>query len=142
MPEQAYDRKCIALTQLETALRIFFEGHDYFSVITLAGAAEEIFGKMLSKSGKGNSIEELTAGAEAVYRHLFGEEVGAKDFADRANRARNALKHLDVGGEPTFTLDTREEAIDMLNRAIDNYWLLEESLTTAMEKFSRERRAV
>ncbi len=142
MSEQAYDKRCIALTQLEAALRLFFEGRDYFSVITLAGAAEELFGKMLSRSGKGNSLEELTAGAVAVYKHLFGEEIGAKGFADRANRARNALKHLDAGGHPTITLNVREESIDILNRAIDNYWHLEESLTPAMECFSREQRAV
>jgi hypothetical protein len=30
------------------------------------------------------------------------------------------------------------EAQDMLNRAIDNYWSLEQKLTPAMERFQRE----
>ena len=77
-----------------------------------------------------------------MHKHLFGEEAGAKEFANRANRARNALKHLEAGGFPTITLDIRDEAKDMLTRAIDNYWLLEESLTPAMGLFTREQRTV
>jgi len=49
MTVRAYYRDDLALTQLETALRIFFEGIDFASVITLAGAADEIFGKLLGK---------------------------------------------------------------------------------------------
>lgn len=139
MPEQTYDKRDIALTQLESALRLFREGDDYFSVLTLAGAAEEILGKLLSSSGRQNALDDLTSGSVLVYKHLFGEEAGAKEFAIRANRARNASKHLKAGG-PTITLDIRYEAKSMLNRAIDNYWLLEESLTPAMEHFTREQR--
>ena len=43
MVEMAHDVQCIALRQLETALRLYFEREDYYSVITLAGASEEIF---------------------------------------------------------------------------------------------------
>ena len=42
MVEMAHDVQCIALKQPETALRLFFEWEDYYSVITLAGASEEI----------------------------------------------------------------------------------------------------
>ena len=142
LTHQAYDKRCIALAQLETAVRLFYEGHDYFSVITLAGAAEEIFGQLLKSRGKTNSLEEIKAAAVSIYKHLFGEEIGSKEFADRANRARNALKHHDPKRFPTITLDVIEEATDMLNRAIDNYWQLEESLTPAMERFSRDQRVV
>src|SRR3989304_520601 len=121
MLEQSYDKRCIALTQIETALRLYREGDDYFSALTLAGAAEEIFGKLLKARGQSNALDDLTSGAVLLHKHLFGEEAGAKEFAERANRARNALKHLEAGGFPTITLDIREEAKDMLNRAIDNY---------------------
>jgi len=142
MPEQSYDKRCIALTQIDTALRIYREGQDYFSALTLAGAAEEILGKLLKAQGRSNALDDLTSGAILIYKHLFGEESGADEFAKRANRARNALKHLEAGGFPTVSIDIREEAKDMLNRAIDNYWLLEESITPTMEHFTREQRAV
>ncbi len=44
MSRQPHDIQDAALSQLETALCLFDKG-DYYSVITLAGAAEEIFGE-------------------------------------------------------------------------------------------------
>ena len=35
MPRQAYNKKCTALAQLETALRLFRDGDDLFSVTSL-----------------------------------------------------------------------------------------------------------
>jgi hypothetical protein len=122
-------------------LRLFREGDDYFSALTLAGAAEEILGGSLRLRGRQNALDDLTSGAVLIHKHLFGEEAGAKEFVDRANRARNASKHLEAGG-PTITLDIRDEAMSILNRAIDNYWLLEEALTPAMRLFTQEQRAV
>jgi len=142
MPEQTYDKRFIALTQLESALRLFREGDDYFSALTLAGAAEEILGDLLRSRGQQNALDDLTSGAVLIHKHLFGEEVEAKEFVKRANRDRNASKHLMAGGFPTITLDIRDEAKDMLERAIGNYWRLEESLTPAMRLFTREQRTV
>lgn len=141
MAPRAYDKKCIALAQLETALRLFQEEEDLFSPITLAGASEEILGKLLEQQGIDHSLKSLTAAAQAIHQQLFGEEGDPKVFRRRANLARNSLKHLAVGGAPTVNLDLRQEAVDMLNRAIDNYWLLETSLTPAMERFQRSQYA-
>ena len=63
----------------------------------------------------------------------------AKDLADRANNARNRLKHWNPKTDSDLLkLDPAEEARDMLNRAIDNYWMLEQKLTDMMERFYRE----
>jgi len=135
MPIQSFDQKCIALAQLETSLRLYFEGSDYFSVITLAGAAEEIFGKMLSAKGIENSLESKKRTVSQISQKLFGARVSPRWTADRANKARNVLKHLT---SPTVTFDLKEEARDILDRAISNYCLLEEWLTPAMERFYHE----
>lgn len=132
-----HDSRCIALTQLETALRLYFERNDYFSVITLAGNAEEIIGKILESKGIVNSLEEMKKTVAAIHKHLYSEMLSEVVVAKRANRAKNAIKH-GIGSSPTVTLDAQQEAKDMLNRAIDNYWLLEEWLTPAMEMFQRE----
>lgn len=134
MSDQTFDKKHIALAQLETALRLYFEGEDFFSVITLSGASEEIFGKILSARGVENSLEAKKKAVAAIHLRLYGEELAPKDVADRANRARNAMKHP----SPTITMDAKEEARDKLNAAIDNYWLLEQWLTPLMERFQRE----
>jgi len=137
---QTYSKQSIALAQLETALRLFSVGEDLISVITLAGAAEEILGKLVKSRGRDNSLDSLKETATSIYERLFSEPIDARVFADRANRARNALKHLTAGGDPV-SLDLREEAVDILNRAVDDYWILETSLTPAMEEFMRGQRA-
>ena len=47
MTSMAHDLDRVALRQLETALCLYFEQQDYYSVITLAGASEEMFGARL-----------------------------------------------------------------------------------------------
>jgi len=47
MAEETYDRLALAKGQLDTALELFLDQKNYSSVITLAGAAEEIFGRAL-----------------------------------------------------------------------------------------------
>jgi hypothetical protein len=137
MAMQSYDCRCIALAQLETALRLYFERADYFSVIALAGNADEVFGKVLMFKGIKNSLDQLKKSVSDIHRHLFGEELPASVVADLANRARNVIKH-GIGEVPIVTFDAEEEARDLLNRAIDNYWTLEKWLTPAMEQFHRE----
>jgi len=138
VPVRAYYREDLALAQLETALRLYFDGSDYASVITLAGAADEIFGKLLAASGRESSLASLTKAVIAIHQKLYGEPIEPREVADRANRARNNLKHGDIGEPRILKLDLLDEARDMLNRAIDNYWTLEQKLSPAMERFQRE----
>jgi hypothetical protein len=138
MPVKAHYREDLARQHLETALSLFEAGNDYGSVVTLAGAADEVFGKFLVAEGKENSLESLKKAVAAIHLKLYGEPTDPKHIADRANRAKNSLKHWDVADERLVKFDLKQEAIDMLSRAIDNYWTLKEDLTPAMEKFQRE----
>ena len=119
-------------------LRLWGEGENFFSVITLAGAAEEKFGKCVKAAGKDNSLQSQKQAFAVVYRYLFDEDPDEKEIAQRLNYAKNSSKHFSQG--KTVTLDVEEEAKEMLIRAIDNYWLLEESLTPVMEAFERSQR--
>jgi hypothetical protein len=47
-----YCRLDLAARQLETAVWLFLEGHDRFSVITLAGAASGILTQLVLNAGK------------------------------------------------------------------------------------------
>ena len=140
MATEAYDKKCIALAQLGTALRLFHDDGDLFSIITLAGAAEEILGKLVEKGGIDHSLTALEKAAGEIHKAVTGESLDDEELSlvgNRANRARNAVKHLAAGGEATVTMHVREEAVDILTRAVDNYWLLENSVTPAMAEFDR-----
>lgn len=108
---------------------------------TLAGAADAIFGSLLTLVGKEPSIESIKNAVGAIHLKLYGESTPPKLIADRANGARNSLKHLDVGQPTIIKFDLRQEASDMLFRAIDNYWNLKNELSPAMERFQRESKA-
>ncbi len=141
MAVQGHDRRYMALTQLETALRLYFECQNYYSVVALAGAADETFGQLLTAKGLDSSIETIKKSVVAIHKHLTGEVIDPSAVADRANHARNALKHWSTGQPLVVSFDSLEEAQDMLNRAIDNYWALEQQLSPAMERFQRESMA-
>lgn len=138
MPVKAYYREDLARQHLETALALFAEGKDYGSVVTLAGAADEVFGKLLIAEGKECSLEAIKRAVAAIHLKLYGEPTPQKQISDRANMAKNCLKHWDVGDPKIVKFDLKQESIDMLSRAIDNYWLLKEDLSPAMEWFQRE----
>ena len=89
MPIRADYREDLALAQLETALRLYFDEVDFVSVVTLAGVADEIFGKLLSASGKENSLGSLKKAVAAIHQRLYGEPGNLSEIADRANRAKN-----------------------------------------------------
>jgi hypothetical protein len=136
---RAHYRKDLALAQLETALQLYFGNGDRGSIVTLAGAADEVFGKYLERSGHSSSLKTLVVAVIAIRERIFGEALSpeeVKGIADRANSAKNSLKH--IGQTDIVKFDLESEARDMLFRAIDNYWSLEQKLTPAMERFQRE----
>lgn len=103
--------------QLLQALRLYEEGADFYSVITLAGAAEEIFGRLSRKMGLGCSLDRLKARLPKLSERFIQQELGTREVAKSVNRAKNWLKH----GEEPLSFDARFEADDMLERAIQNY---------------------
>jgi hypothetical protein len=141
MAIESHSKQQIALTQLETGLRLFQEASDYYSVVTLAGAADEILGRLLESRGGVTALVSLARASAAIHLKVHGVPSEEKVFIQRANLARNSLKHHDGRDEDPVRLDIREEAGDMLDRAISNYWALTHSMTPAMEAFELSRRA-
>ncbi len=133
-----HDVQSIALRQLDTAVRLYFEGEDYYSVITLAGAAEEILGKLLIVCSGENSLNSLKKAAGAVHEVLYSQDLKDSEVSELANAARNAMKHWSPDKPRVLEFDARAEAKDMLNRAIDNYYNLTGSLSTLMTRFQEE----
>lgn len=116
----------IAKRQLEAAINLHFSGGDYLAVITLAGAAEEILGKLLQRQGDRAMIDDLV--------ELDKEMTGGRPFETirkEANGARNSLKHANDPGEDQVTIEPGE-AVAMLARAMVNYVWLAKSSTPFM----------
>ena len=116
----------IAKRQLEAAIDLYFSDGDYLAVITLAGAAEEILGKLLQRRGDRAMIDDIV--------ELDRELTGGRPFEEirkEANGARNSLKHANDQNEDQVNIE-RGEATAMLARAIVNYAWLAKSATPSM----------
>ncbi|MCQ4266273.1 hypothetical protein NAV28_03495 [Pseudomonas stutzeri] len=106
----------VARRQLETAIELFFSGGDLVSVITLSGAAEEIFGKIANSLNKVNAIDFVVKSHQSL-----GLKVTRKYITDQAYLVKNALKHADREGDESIEFDEQQEAIAMLSRALTNF---------------------
>lgn len=115
MPTQTYHRIDLALEQLDAALMLFLEHRAFPAVITLAGAAEEVLGKEVSRRGRPVALDRRLNRVSAVDR---------KAAIAEANRVRNALKHFSDHEQADFTADLEETARWMLERACENAFQL------------------
>lgn len=130
-----YEKVAIAHKMLETALSLFFERKDYFSVLQIAGACDEIFGKCLKLKGVAPSLEVDVAAINSIKKSLSGFENTHKDTRDLLNKAKNSIKHMNDNVDTTVEMDPEYESEEMLERAIRNCLMLKEKSTPLMEKF-------
>lgn len=65
----------------------------------------------------------------------MGEEWPPKLFVTIANEYRDSLKHLTDGQSITVP---REAAVEVIDRAMENYWLLASEETSLMRRFIDE----
>ena len=117
--------------QLLQALRLYEEGEDYYSVITLAGAAEEIFGRLSRKKGLRCALDRLKATLPKLSERFLQQELGTREAVESVNGAKNWLKH----GEDPLSFDAKFEAEDMLERAIQNWFPI---MTSIVNESSEE----
>ena len=120
---QRFTRQEIALHQLETALALFSGQGDLFSVITLAGAAEEILGQLLQQRGGYQGMRGVLTPICQILRPLA-----------QKGRRREAIS--EAGG--FVHLDPHREALFLLGRAIKDYVALSGAPSAAMAKFLSE----
>ena len=102
--------------QLDTAIDLFLSDTDSISSLTLAGASEEILGKLLERDGKDSMLKKL----HAWYEKTSGEEIKYGEFAQKANLARNTLKHALIKEEDELEI-FKWETIQIIMRAMTNY---------------------
>jgi hypothetical protein len=106
----------LAAQQLATAVALFLGGHDRFSVITLAAAADGILAQLVSNSGQQNFIEASLKDQD--HQNLTRGELGK-----RVNDILliNKLKHMDKGEEEYVLIDVDGCAIATILKAFANF---------------------
>jgi hypothetical protein len=124
---QKYAKDQIALNLIETALTLFFEQGDLFSVITLAGAAEEILGQLLQAKSDQPGLLRLLRPILGVLRPAGREEPGKKRGVSHET---DAYLHMDL----------YQGALFLLGRAVDDYHCLSGALSPNMLRFDGQTR--
>lgn len=116
----------IARFQLQQACKLYLAGGDLVSMLTLAGAAEEILGVELTRSGGVNSLNAIHQAEKAN-----DPSRDYKDTANEANLVRNSLKHFNDPKEHEVEF-LPGDAFVMLARALDNYGRLSDDFSDPM----------
>lgn len=133
MPTSKLSAVQIAEAHLLAAIRVWHE-EIYVPAVTLAGAAEEILGKRLRKLGREPSFDNLKAAILSLARRRGDLEPGAdKLIADLMNQTKNELKHY--SGDEWLKFDLREDASELIDRAISNYVMLTNNALPEMASF-------
>ncbi|MGA9665167.1 MAG: hypothetical protein WBQ69_01795 [Gallionella sp.] len=122
----------VATAQLERALVLFLNESDLVSSVTLAGASEEILGKLLEQCGKKHALSSRVEATVEIARIIQNREANPKAFATLANEVCNGLKHIADGQPVTVTC---KASIDIIGRAVENYFALTDSLSPSMSQF-------
>ena len=127
----------VAISQLRLSIALFTEEREHISVITLAGAADEILGKLAAAASLTPALTRRAEGARQLYVSLWGDDPGDKVFKNLKNKTRNELKHPSSGAPLAIGLE--RECIRMLDRAVENYRLLHTRAATFIVQYERRR---
>jgi len=129
----------LAQVQLDRAIRLYLDESDFVCAITLAGAAEELLGKLLASSNSQPIVENYAVAISKFNVALGGAPIEKKDAISELNAARDSLKHFGDGSPVSF--DLAEEAYELIDRATSNFLLLTKSETPNMARFRVARGA-
>lgn len=106
----------VASRQLDAAIQLFLEG-DNLSSLTLAGAAEEILGRLCERAGKPVAVEQIIAFHWRDTDPALSDAERRRILLEVLNRARNAAKHANDPDETHFSVE-RDFPLQMIMRAM------------------------
>jgi len=130
----------VAISQLRLSIALFMEEREHISVITLAGAAEEILGNIAAAASLTPALKRRAEGARQLHVALWRDDPGDKVFKELKNKTRNELKHLSSGAPLTVGLE--QDCIRMLDRAVENYRLLHKRAAPFVVQYERRREVI
>lgn len=119
--KQRLTKRRIALIQLEQSVRLL-EAGDPVCALTLAGAAEEIFGHAASRKGHVPRVEYNADWFGSFYDWVKKPRPSKKQLITYLNSTRNHLKHQDDGRNIKVEADFEFEAEEMILRCMYNHF--------------------
>jgi hypothetical protein len=135
MQKSKYSYIEIGTMLLDAALKLYYEGHEYFSSLVLAKAAESVLGQELEN----NAYKQTKKDTEAMYEFLNGRDSNFKEIANYLNYVANRSKHgredkLSKTFEGGFlNVNAKQEAEKWIDMAISDCVSLNLTLTSNMK---------
>ena len=138
--DEQHNQLVVSERQLDRAIQLFLDDKDYYSSGTLAGAAEEILGKLLLRAGKEHALDNAIS---VLLKMLSTLEVSALSDKPRSPRGaisdvlnfyRNWLKHYQPDDFELY-IDAEEAAGELIDRATSNFFQLTSRETRQMRRF-------
>ena len=112
----------IALIQLRRAIQLFNK-NDFVCAITLAGAADDIFGK-LAKYRKGyNDLDGDKKFFDDIAEMTEQHKLSYDKVKKVINRVKNEVKHHESAENTYIETNFEFEAQHFIDSAIRNYWI-------------------
>ena len=109
-------------TLLRRAIQLFNTG-DFISSVTLAGAANEIFGQFAIKRQGYNTLDNDKWFWDGIAEMFKKNKPSKYKIKQVNNRIKNSLKHHDIAVDPIIEADFEFEAQCQIDSAIRNYWI-------------------
>ena len=128
LTERTLNKVDVAKTQLDAAIQAFGRGEDVIAV-TLAGAAEEIFGALCRRRKIANAVDKIIE-----FPQLSVISDNPKVLRDYLNSVRNCLKHANNPMDDIFVMADLDPYV-MIVRALGNAQLLGIADSESMTKF-------
>jgi len=117
-----------AVDQLDWAIRLFLDHKAYVPAITLAGAAEEMIGELLSDQSTFALLKK-----DLAEEYLLPEKIISQDYL---NKAKNWLKHWQgLRDDDTICLKLETEAMQYIVRGLANLITHDRSLPSQGPRF-------
>lgn len=142
----------VALELLERAIELYLRRDSYYSALHLGGAAEEVLAvyarevKTSPTTTLAPAFDQFKDGVLKILSPSSPEDTAKAEkwIYDRMTDAKNSVKHKRGKKDRTVGFDPREEAYDVIDRAITTYFQLFSVLglrpLQLIEKFDARRR--
>jgi protoporphyrinogen oxidase len=111
----------IAIKQLRASAKLYKAG-DYISSLTLAGAAEEILGKIAENRTGTNEMKKEIIYLKGIYQSFNKEIPDDKILKARINKSKNEVKHNDSRENSWVDGDFENETVLLFVKSVKNYF--------------------
>ena len=116
-----YNKQDVAVEYLNLALIEYVKGVNLFAALNLAGAAEELLGKIVRLNGATSAHDKMVNTLGSWYQIAKKAMPKKQAITSFILKAKNGSKHLDGSDDLTIELDLKREVKETIRKALENY---------------------